>query len=499
VWVIPVLLGAGLWMLAAFARARLVPYAVVGSDSLGPYLSAWSLGSGVWPHPPNPESGDALWWMAWPLVRLATSLEALLQLRAGVGGVVAPLGVAAVWMLCRDRGLASRSLAAATAGLWLALEPGLLDTFVSGARSYGAPELAAAMTLGLCAASWGHRWGLVLAVVTGVWAVDHHPIAGGLLLGSLSLVPWLRSRIDVRALGWLALLAGLVALPRALRLVELAGCGQGVMACLGGVAQSNVDGTESLGADLVRAVHDRFAVDLGWPWVGLALGLLLALWPDRTASESSRMRRVLATWAIAVTVGCLLVGGGVSYVRSYHLRIVAAPLVVASVAGWTRLGPASVLLGAWVALSWGQWSPPGEPGLAPGRTDRVAARLEHLTSPVWVDRVWWTGAPRLDASGVVLSAVLQGQDPLHFRTTPDASFILLSVGEPSTHPGMPVSHWGAEVLSAGDDWRVLRFSDSDAARQWVDARQSVPVNRGGAYDWAVVLDPEGATSEQTRW
>ena len=65
----PVLLATAalaLWGLAGCARLRLIDHCAVGSDSLGPYLAALSASWSHLPHPPNPESGDALWWMENP-------------------------------------------------------------------------------------------------------------------------------------------------------------------------------------------------------------------------------------------------------------------------------------------------------------------------------------------------------------------------------------------------------------------------------------------------
>ena len=53
-----------LWAVAAWVRLRAVEHAIVGSDSLGPYLQAKAALLGHLPRPPNPESGDALWMLA---------------------------------------------------------------------------------------------------------------------------------------------------------------------------------------------------------------------------------------------------------------------------------------------------------------------------------------------------------------------------------------------------------------------------------------------------
>ena len=86
-----------LWAIASWHRLRALDEVVIGSDSLGPYLQAWAAHSGHLPRPPNPESGDALWMTAWPLVALSSDLSSLFQLRFIVGGLIAPIGFLAAW------------------------------------------------------------------------------------------------------------------------------------------------------------------------------------------------------------------------------------------------------------------------------------------------------------------------------------------------------------------------------------------------------------------
>ena len=91
-----------LWAVAAWVRLKAVEHAIVGSDSLGPYLQAKAALLGHLPRPPNPESGDALWMLAVPLVAWADSLSTLFTARFVMGGVVAPLAFAAAWHWTED-------------------------------------------------------------------------------------------------------------------------------------------------------------------------------------------------------------------------------------------------------------------------------------------------------------------------------------------------------------------------------------------------------------
>jgi hypothetical protein len=71
----------GLWAVAAWHRLRVLDHAVVGSDSLGPYLQAQAALFGNLPRPPNPESGDALWLTMVSMVAAADSLVELFFFR----------------------------------------------------------------------------------------------------------------------------------------------------------------------------------------------------------------------------------------------------------------------------------------------------------------------------------------------------------------------------------------------------------------------------------
>jgi hypothetical protein len=84
-------------------RLREADQVIVGNNTVGPYLRAYSAGFHWIPRPPNPESGDGLWLLAWPLVHAASSLVELMQLRMGLGGGVAPAAFGAVWGLLDDR------------------------------------------------------------------------------------------------------------------------------------------------------------------------------------------------------------------------------------------------------------------------------------------------------------------------------------------------------------------------------------------------------------
>jgi hypothetical protein len=44
----------------------------------------------------------------------------------------------------------------------------------------------------------------------------------------------------------------------------------------------------------------------------------------------------------------------------------------------------------------------------------------------------------------------------------------------------------------------MELKDAQDARQWLNAQGSLPHQRGGAYDWATISDPQ-TRLEDARW
>ena len=255
-----------LWILAAYQRLRHIDEAILSSDSIGPYLQAQSLLFGHLPRPPNPESGDALWLLVLPLVIFADNLVNLFSLRFILGAAVAPIAFAAAWHWIEDAAPKSRRWAAGlAAGVFTAFDPGLIDTLISGARTYGAPELIGLTTLGLAMALRGHPCALPLSAVSTVLAIGHHPLAIGVLLGIIPLYGRLQHGLGSRTIR-IAICLGIIAsIPRLIRIGSIALCGEGFTACLQNVAQSNVDQPEPWLSMLGKAIHDRWLVERHHP------------------------------------------------------------------------------------------------------------------------------------------------------------------------------------------------------------------------------------------
>ena len=462
---------AALWAAAAWHRLRVVDQAVVGSDSLGPYLQAQAALFGHLPRPPNPESGDALWAAAVPIVAMADSLTDAFTIRFIAGALVAPIGFAAAYHWTSERcSMARRWAAGLAAGGILAFDPGLLDTLVSGARSYGAPELVGVLTLALALGLRGVPWAPGVAMVGIAAAAGHHPLAIGVALGILPFAARLHRVHGGRVLRTALLIGGIAVLPRLLRLIDLAACGEGPSACIAAVARSNVVDPEPWSRLIAVALHDRFAVDFNGSLAVVVVGLVLALF---CRQRDHRWAVGFAALALAGILGVGLVNG---YVRSYHLRIVAVPVAVATALGLARVWPlAIVATAAFVHTQVDQLPVGPDPG-ALSRHDAVASALPP--GPLWVDRVWWSGPPTLDASAVVLSGWLN--DRRDFRLGPSTPFVLLSVTDDAGEPS------------------VVSFATASEARDWVTERGASPHQIGGAYDWATIAHPE-TRLEDARW
>lgn len=461
-----------LWAVAAWHRLRVLEHSVVGSDSLGPYLQAQSALFGHLPRPPNPESGDALWLTMVPIVAASGSLLDAFSIRFVLGGLIAPIGFAAAFHWTAESASMKRRWAAAlTAGGLLAFDPGLLDTLISGARSYAAPEFVGVFTLGLSLSLRGIPWAPGLSMISLVIAAGHHPLALGV---ALSALPFLRRLHRIHGgprLRTALILGGFAALPRVARVADIALCGEGIKACLASVAGSNITVPEPVDSMLSTALHDRFAVDFKGTLAILGVGVLLAFLCRK------RDHRWAAAFAGLALLGVLGLGAANGYIRSYHLRIVAVPIAVVSALGLARVWPMAAAASVAFITTHFNHLPVGAD---PGSLVRHVAIADRLPSgPLWVDRVWWDGPPRLEPSAVVLSGWMAGRT--NFRLDRTVPFVLLNASE---DPSMP---------------QVQRFSNAAAAGVWVDAHRPVrPYLRGGAYDWATIAHPQ-TTLEDARW
>lgn len=466
--------------LALWTRLPAAPHASVGSDSLGSYLAAWAASSGHLPRPPNPEGGHSLWLLALPLVHLADSLEGLFRWRFALGALAAPLASAAAWLLAAGQGSTRAAVAALVAGAAVALDVGLVDTLLSAFRGYGGPEHVGLATLGLALALRGHGWGAALGVAALVGAAGQHPLAFGVALGALAALPGVWARVG-RGPVLAAVAVGLLcALPRLVWLWTLSECDAGgALTCLGQVAGGSAE-AEAATADLVwRALHDRTAVDLGWAAVGLGLGLGAALLPGAGRAPTP-------AWLFLVGgfVGIGLLGLSLATLRPYHLRHLAVPVAVLAGVGWARLGPLGLLALVPLWLGWDAGRAVGSAPRAVAVHDALAARLGEETVRV---ETLHPGRPgSVEASGVVLSAVLRGVPAERFAVGPQVPVVVV-LGEGEARALVPAGV--GRVIGEAGGAELRRFEDLAAARRALCPVLPEGAWVGGAYDWRVALAP----------
>lgn len=485
----PALLLLATYLLALAWRWPIAADLNLGSDGLGQWSSALAVLNGGWPRPPNPEGGHSLWLFGLPPVLLGRSLLGVAQARVAMAALIAPLGAATAGLLAERR---LRLPAAALAGVLLAVDPGLLDTLHVAFRGYGAPELVALAGLGLALAVRGRPGGPALFVAGLFGAAGQHPMAGGVLATGLLGLVLAHRRLPERSLLPALLLGGLLAIPRLHWLWLLGQCGEGLVPCLARVASGSSEPGLGAVAFLGRALHDRFVVD--WPATAPSLAVVALALAAAGAPGAGRDRRTALGWAILATAGVLALGLGVSSLRPYHLRIVAAPLAVAAALGAARVWPLAVA--AAVALPLVVARPlviPGDGG--PAAVDALARDLlpRLPEGPLRVDAAWFGDPVGLEPAPLVMSFVLQGVPDERFVARGGVPTLLLvntEQGEPAA-PRPPLAAW--------TDGHALLFAELGAAQSWVAEQQPGPVVAGGAADWVGALHPGDPDQDAVSW
>ncbi len=339
-------IAAAVFTIAAWARLRDLDAAIVLSDQLGPWLRALA-------NPVNPAPHAAPYgWALHPPYALclifADSLRSAVAAMLLLQALIAPLAT---------RG--ARPLAGLVAGLFVALDRGLIDTALAGSEGYlGAVWVGAALAFRpvapLCLALGAMNHPLVLCCV---------PL--------LALCDW-RSR-PVQITSVVGVLALLPNLPRWLSGSE----------------------TELGGLDPLQALPAW--LEQGGPaaWV-LLFAPLVALW--------TRRRLALATGASALLL--ILAGLWLGYLRDHHLRLLTVPLALCAASLPTR----------WVLLPLLAVRPPisqlPEPGkpYRPGTlglATQIANDIRSWPQPVFVEGVIFEGTAAAEASTLLLDLHLR--------------------------------------------------------------------------------------------
>ena len=446
-----VALGGGFAMGIA-ARWPSLAVAVALGDAMGPWWSAAR--ADLLPPPHAAIYGGALAWPHRAILVGASSLWSAFAALFAVQALVAPAAGLLAWRRV------GRLAPAVVVGMLAALDPGLLDTTVSGSKGY----LAALWIGGLAIAATARGPAAGLGPLAFGLAVANHPLAI-CAAPLLALLP----RTRFTAAGLVVVLPALA--PQVLRVIgaDAGGGGAGLAAPV-----------QALGAWL--STEGAMAAAL----VG---GLLVGARDPRTRPQA------LATAASLALL--LLAGGGIGYLRDHHLRLLALPALagLAALPGWTAWLPLLALRPPTDPVSRpSEARRPGTLGLETRLALTLAARAER---PLVVDGVWVSGAPAAEPGALLLDLWLRGEPAS--ALAPGGAVALVVTAERADLGALPA--WPGLSEIARDDRLVVLLGSPAAARDWTAALCSrVPPPRlGGAWDGLAVLHPSLGAEAATGW
>jgi hypothetical protein len=447
------------FVVAVWARWRLLPVASALGDAVGPWWVAARGDSFATPH--APPYGLLL---AVPYRLIMVFADSLWQATSALLVLHAAIAPLATWAARRMGGGLP---AAVLVGLAAALDPGLLDTAASGAEGYLAPVWVCAALV----AFLGERPRPLLGGLALVAAVHNHPLA-------LAALPLIAVLPTPRIAAW----AGLGLLPLIPHLVGLFGQPVGVG-----------DGTPHVPTEAVVGwvVGEGRAAIL----VGLALVWGLVQRPTRRLSGA-----VLAGGLLLV-----MVGGAVGYLRDHHLRLLLVPALVGLAAPWPwRRAPLAVLgLAVFLVVPTDpvqrahQARRPGTHGLLEAVTRSVQAVPER---PLVVDGAWISSSPAVEPGAVLLDLHLRGASAEDLSTG-GAVAVVVSAERPdlaALPPGLSEVHRGdRHVVLLGEESEVTRWLGELC--QGLASDGAPPPRAGGAFDGLIPLHPNLEAARVQAW
>ncbi len=443
-----------LWGVAAWVRVRDVDAVMMLADSVGPYWVAAA-------HPVGGGHTPIYGWGLSPPYRLALGLADSLSGAVTVlllfHALVAPLGYALV------RGIRpNRWMAAAAVGLLLALDPGLVDTALSGAKGYLAP-----VWLGVGVLTLVRGRGNASAALGGgalAMAAMNHPLA-------LSGLVFLGLRDLRRRDGQLAVVLALGLL------------GPHLFGVLG---QSLTTSGGAEGAP--GEVLDAFLLQ-----GGRCAGLVLAA---PLVGLSCRRTRRLAVATLCMAM--LLLGSGFwfGYLRDHHLRLLSVPALGCLAALPARWGWLALLALEIPSVRSPPADHPPRPGTV-GLATRISGDIHSLglAPPVVVDGVWVSGSPAADPSAVMLDLWLRGAEADSLGPG-GTTVLVVSVDRPQQNAISSALHgWQGKRQAVGD----THFLVTEDPRGFAQALCYFAPRFGGAWDAVAVLHPDVTVDRVRRW
>ena len=465
----PWLAALALWVLAAWLRVRGTAMATVLSDQVGPW---WVAASGPpWSEPHAPPFGWGLYLPYWMLLGPADSLWTAVQGLLLVHALMAPLALGAGWLLARHEGCIGGAL---LAGAAVALDPALIDTALSGSKTYLAGAWIGALSLGICARD--RAWGPPLALAALALAAMNHPLA---LCAAPLLVclPWREKRTR-----WAAGLGLLLLAPR-----------------LYWVATHELPNTGDLSGPVGLALEQLWQTA---PWTLLLASGGVVAGLSRSSSRSLSLA-VLSSWLLLISAGAYL-----GYLRDYHLRMLLLPSIVGWAAlprGWSLVGLLMIRLPSHPI---GQASHAVRPGNL-GLTHQFSKSLQALEDPVIVvDGAWLSSASAAEPSALTLDLWLRGRPADSFG--PDGTVVVIVSAERGQGQELgdideALKAWAGEPLMRGDRY----FLAAGSPEEWQAWSARICESRmadgrgeprfGGAWDGLIVLQPELRSEDLEVW
>jgi hypothetical protein len=425
--------------LALWLRWRALPVAVVLGDSMGPWWRA--MGDPLRAHAPPYGAGLNL---PYALIlsgagSLWQAVSALLALHA----LVAPLAVLGVLRL-----RPGAWTAALLAGLAAAVDPGLIDTAISGCEGYLASLWIGAALLAILSDR------PVLAGLALGLAVHNHPLA-------------------------------LAALPLLLRLSPEGALGAGALALLLSADQllRFADAPPGLPGEPVAAWGALLAYahqggPLAWiVFIGLFAGLLDA---------RSRGVALLTLLSLGLLLGA---GGALGYLRDHHLRLLTLPALVGLASlrgGWPLLGLLLLRLPADPLERPAAARRPGTLGLLHALSDALPPAERRI-----IDGAWLSGVPAAEPGALLLDQRLRGV-PAEALDVGGPVTLLIS-GERAALSALPEL---GKTLHQGDRHRLVELSEAELRSAGSILCEA---HRGGALDGWGALHPDRDPGEIGRW
>ena len=448
------LLPLALWGVASWVRVRDVDAVMMLADSVGPYWVAAA-------HPVGAGHTPLYGWGISPPYSLALLLAGSLAGAATVllvlHALVAPLAYALVRAIRPERWMA-----ATAAGLLLALDPGLVDTAISGAKGY-----LAAVWLGVG----------VLALVRGKGNASAALGGGALAMAGMNH-PLALSGLVFLGLRDLRKRDGQLAIVLALGLV-----GPHLLGLLGQPLTTS-GGAQGAPGD----VFGSFVLQGGRCAALVLVAPLLGL--------SCRRTRKLAVATLGMAV--LLLGGGLwlGYLRDHHLRLLAVPALGCLAAIPARWGWLALLALEIPAVRSPSADHPHRPGTV-GLATRIARDIDGLglARPLVVDGVWVSGTLAADPSAVMLDLWLRGASPDSLKPG-GTTALVVSVDRPQQNAvTAALSGWQGTRRTVGDTHFVVTEDVSGFAQ----ALCLVEPRFGGAWDALAVLHPDLTVDQVRGW